>query len=148
MFGSITNWEGDLFDQFARLQRELGDFWDSPGGPVSIRAAARGSYPAINVGSTPEGVEVYVFAAGLDRDSLDVTVQQNLLTISGARSTGQPEKASPHLQERFTGQFRRSLSLPEDIDPDSAQAGYRHGVLHLGFKRKAEARPRKIQISQ
>ncbi len=148
MFGSITNWEGDLFDQFARLQRELEDVWGAPGGPASIRAAARGSYPAINVGATPEGIEVYVFAAGLNRETLDVTVQQNLLTISGERAAEQPEKANPHLRERFSGPFRRSLSLPEDIDPDSAEASYRDGVLHLGFKRKAEARPRKIQINQ
>lgn len=148
MFGSITTWESDLFDQFDRLQREMDEFWGSSGGPVSIRAAQRGSYPAINVGSTAEGVDVYVFAAGLERDKIDVSIQQNLLTVSGECASAQPEKTNAHRRERFRGQFRRSLSLPEDIDPDSATASYRNGVLHLGFKRKAEARPRKIQINQ
>jgi HSP20 family protein len=148
MFGSITNWESDLFDQFDRLKREMEDIWGSPGGPASIRASASGSYPAINVGSTAEGIDVFVFAPGLDRDRIDVSVQQNLLSISGESAPAQPEKTSVHRKERFSGQFRRSLSLPEDIDPDSATASYRNGVLHLGFKRKAEAKPRKIQINQ
>ncbi len=148
MFGAITNWESDLFDQFDRLQRQMDDFWGSPGGPVSIRAAARGSYPAINVGANSEGVDVYVFAAGLDRDGIDVSLQQNLLTISGDCAATQPEKANTHRRERFSGPFRRSLSLPEDVDPDSATASYRNGVLHLSFRRKAEVKPRKIQINQ
>ncbi len=148
MFGSITHWESDLFDQFDRLKREMEDIWGSPSGPASIRASASGSYPAINVGASAEGIDVYVFAAGLDRDKIDVSVQQNLLTISGECAPTQPEKTSAHRKERFSGQFRRSLSLPEDIDPDSATASYRNGVLHLGFHRKAEAKPRKIQINQ
>jgi HSP20 family protein len=148
MFASITNWENDLFDQFDRLQREMEDFWGSSSGPASIRAAARGAYPAINVGSNAEGVDVYVFAAGLERDKTDVTVQQNLLTISGECASTQPEKTNAHRRERFSGQFRRSLALPDDIDPDSATASYRNGVLQLSFKRKAEAKPRKIQIKQ
>jgi HSP20 family protein len=147
MFGSISNWEGDLFDQFNRLQRELEDALGHPGGPASIRAVARGSYPAINVGATPEGMEVYVFAAGLDQDKLELSVQQNLLTIGGERAPLHTENSRSYLKERFSGQFGRSISLPDDIDPDSASASYRNGVLHISFRRKAEAKPRKVQIN-
>lgn len=147
MLGSITNWEGDLYDQFSRLQRQLEDFWGTPRGPASIRAVAHGSYPAINVGSTPEGAEVFVFAAGLDKDSIDLTVQQNVLTVTGETAGAEPEGTAAYLTERFRGKFSRSLALPEDIDPDSASAAYRDGVLRISFQRKAEARPRKIAIS-
>lgn len=148
MPGSMTNIEGDLFEQLGRLQRGLEDFWGSPRGPASIRAVAHGTYPAINVGASPECIDIYVFAAGLDRDSIDLSVQQSLLTISGDVPARQPKDTSTYLKERFQGKFRRTLSLPEDIDPDSADASYRNGVLHINFRRKAEARPRKIKIHE
>lgn len=147
MLGAITNWEGDLFNQFSRLQRQLEDYWAAPGGPTSIRAVAPGSYPAVNIGGTTEGVDVYVFAAGLDKDSIQLEVQQNVLTVNGRVPANEPQNAKAYLRERFNGEFRRAVALPEDVDGDSAQARYRNGLLHISFKRKAEAQPRKIEIT-
>lgn len=148
MLGSLTNWEGDLFEQFNRLQREMDDFWGTPSGPASIRAVARGTYPAINVGATADTVEVYVFAAGLDREKLDLSIQQNLLTVSGTCDSNAPGNSRAHMRERFTGQFARSVGLPEDVDPNSAQARYYNGVLQISLQRKAEGRPRKIELNR
>jgi HSP20 family protein len=147
MFGSITSWDGDLFNQFSRLQNDLQQFWGVPTAPASIRAVARGSYPAINIGATANSAEIYVFAAGLDQSSIDLSVQRNLLTISGAVAAAQPEGANAYLKERHVGPFRRVVSLPEDVDPDTASANYSNGVLHISVQRKAEARPRKIQVN-
>ena len=144
MFGSTTNWEGDFLN---RLQEDLRQLWGSPEEPSSIRAVARGSYPFINIGATPTGAEIYVFAAGLDKSKLELSVQRNLLTISGEIPSARPESANAYLQERHVGVFRRVLSLPEDVDPDSASANYTNGVLHISFQRKEEARPRKIQLA-
>jgi HSP20 family protein len=52
MFGSLSQWDGDIFDHFNRLEREVADLLGYSGGPASIRAVARGSFPAINVGTT------------------------------------------------------------------------------------------------
>jgi HSP20 family protein len=147
MFGSLTNWEGDLFNQFSRLQNDLESYRGSPSGPANIRAVARGSFPSINIGTTATGVEIYVFAAGLDPKKIELSVQRNLVTISGEIGSTQPEDTSTYLKERHAGQFRRVLSLPEDIDPDSASAQYINGVLQISFQRKAESRPRKIQVN-
>ena len=147
MFGSITNWDGDLINQFNRLQNDLEQFWGSPSGPASIRAVARGSYPSINIGVTTTSAEIYVFAAGLDQKQIELSVQRNLLTISGEIASAQPDGTSAYLKERHVGPFRRVLSLPEDIDPDSASASYKNGVLHISVQRKTESRPRKIQIN-
>ena len=147
MIGSITNLEGDLFAQFDRLQRQLNDLWNPYRGPTSIRAVAPGSQPAINIGTSPDRVDIYVFAAGLDRDSIQLSTQQQLLTIGARVADNPPQQANAHLRERFTGAFQRTLQLPEDIDSESASANYRNGVLHISFKRKAEARPRKIQVA-
>ena len=147
MFGSLTNWEGDLLDQFSRFQDDLQRLWGSPATPSSIRAVPRGSFPSINIGVTTTGAEVYVFAAGLDSSKLELSVQRNLLTISGEVPSARPEGATSYLNERYAGSFRRAISLPEDIDPDSASANYTNGVLRISFQRKEEARPRKIQVN-
>ena len=74
----------DPFDEFRRIGQDMDDAfgWSSP---AAIRSVARGTFPPINVGATPDGMHVYVFAPGLDPKSVDVTIQQNLLTISGRR---------------------------------------------------------------
>jgi HSP20 family protein len=147
MFGSISQWDGDILNHFNRLEREMADLFGYSSGPASIRAVAHGSYPAINLGSTDDGVEVYVFAAGINQDQLELSIQQNLLTVSGECPDRQPESGNAYIKERYTGQFKRSLSLPEDIDPESATARYTNGVLHISLKRRAEARARKIQVN-
>jgi len=148
MIASIINWESDLWDQFDRLQRDVESLWGGPSGPASIRAVARGSCPRINVGRSRDKVHVYVFAAGLDRDRFDISVQQNLLTITGNAPDRRKEGADAYLQERFDGEFRRVLSLPDDIDPDSAKAEYRNGVLHISFEHEKAAQPRRIEINR
>lgn len=132
----------DLFAEFERLQREL----DQAFGLPSIRGIARG-YPAMNVGTTPRSIEVYAFAPGIDPASIDVQIEQGVLTISGERKPeAVPEGATVHIDERFAGRFRRVVSLPDDIDPNAVSATYRDGVLHVSVARRAAAQPRRITI--
>ena len=70
-------------------------------------------------------------------------------SISGERRSnlpGRDERASVHIDERFSGRFRRVISLPEDIDADTTSAAYNDGVLHVTIKRLASAQPRRITI--
>lgn len=132
----------DLFAEFERLQRAL----DQAFGLPSIRGIARG-YPAMNVGTTPRSIEIYAFAPGLDPASIDVQIEQGVLTISGERKPEVvPEGATVHIDERFAGRFRRVVSLPEDIDPNTVSATYRDGVLHVSVSRREAAQPRRITI--
>lgn len=132
----------DLFAEFERLQREL----DQAFGLPSIRGVARG-YPAMNVGTTPRSIEIYAFAPGIDSASIDVQIEQGVLTISGERKPESvPEGAAVHIDERFAGRFRRVVSLPDDIDPNAVNATYRDGVLHVSVARREAAQPRRITI--
>lgn len=133
----------DLLAELEQAQRELDhSFRRSP----SIRGAL-GGYPATNVGSTPQTLEVHVFAPGMDPADLDVQIEKGILTISGERKTEAiPEKATVHIDERFTGRFRRAVSLPDDIDPQAVTAHYRDGVLHVSIGRKQAAQPRRVAI--
>lgn len=146
MFGSLTNFEGSLFDDLKRMQREMDDLFGQSGWPAGIRSVARGTYPPINVGSTNESVEVYLFAAGLDPSTLDISIQQNLLTVAGERKAEVAENAEPYRRERYSGGFRRVISLPEDVDPDKVDARYVDGVLRIAIRRREASRPRQIEV--
>jgi HSP20 family protein len=136
----------DLFAEMDRLQREMQQVFDrSPG----IRGVGRGGYPALNVGGTPQSVEVYAFAPGLDPASIDVNLDRGVLTLAGERKEALPktdEKVTVHANERFSGRFRRVVSLPDDIDPSAVSAKYTDGVLHVSIQRRAAAQPRRIQV--
>ena len=83
MYASLLSSPGSLFAEFDRLQRELQQAFSAPS---SIRAVARGAFPAVNIGMTPASVEVYAFAPGIDPSTLEVSVDRGLLTIAGQRS--------------------------------------------------------------
>jgi HSP20 family protein len=146
MFGSLTNFEGGLFDDLRRMEQELEDLFGPRGWSAGIRSVARGTYPPINVGATPERVDVYLFAAGLDPKALDISIQQNLLTVAGERNVGLPDQVQHYRQERFSGAFRRVISLPDDVDPDQVDASYLDGVLRISIKRREASRPRQIEV--
>jgi len=137
---------GSLLDEFDRVQRELDQLmgnWPRSG----IRSGRPGAFPPINIGVTTEDVHVYVFAPGLHSSDFDVSIQQNVLSVAGVRKPDTPENCTWHLRERFDGEFRRVVTLPEDVDPAQVDASYRDGVLHLCVKRQATVRPRQIAIN-
>ncbi|HLD68147.1 MAG TPA: Hsp20/alpha crystallin family protein [Pseudomonas sp.] len=149
MFESLFNLPSDPFLEFERMQRELQQAFANVGRPGSIRAVASGTFPAINLGSTPNAIEIYAFAPGIDPASLEVQVDRGLLTISGERTSNRPsdaERVSVYANERFAGRFKRTVSLSEDADPDQVEAHYRDGVLHVRVARREAAQPKRITI--
>lgn len=137
----------DIFAEMDRLQRDVQQAFDlSP----TIRGFARNGFPALNVGSTPQALEIYAFAPGVDPASLEVNLERGLLTIAGERRSALPEaggsKVSVHINERFEGAFRRVMTLPDDADPEAVQAKLKDGLLHITVQRRASAQPRRITI--
>jgi HSP20 family protein len=148
MFGSLWgSFDTSLFDEFRRLESEMDQLFGRGSLPAGIRAMRRGTFPPINVGATPERVDVYLFAAGLDPKSLDISIQQNLLAVSGERKVPVDEAADYYRQERFDGEFRRVITLPDDVDPDRVEAKYRDGVLQITVQRREAVRPRQITVN-
>jgi HSP20 family protein len=136
---------GDLFAEMDRLQRDMQQALDpSP----SIRGLGRG-FPALDVGGSPQTLEIYAFAPGLATDALEVTLDRGVLTIAGKRDPLHAENerdAAARISERFDGSFRRVLALSEDADPDVLSATHRDGVLHITVRRRASRQPRRIAI--
>lgn len=140
---------GSLFPELTRLQQQLEELFQ-PASMAGIRSVAWGTFPAVNVGSTADSVEVIAFAPGIDPKEIEITVDRGLLSLSGERrsdaSQGQ-QAANTYAQERFTGRFRRVISLPEDADPAKVEAKFRDGVLHVTVAKKESSKPRQISVS-
>src|SRR3954470_2391140 len=108
---------GDLTAELDRVQREVQRLF---GQVPNIRGIGRNGYPALNVGGTPDSMEIYAFAPGLDPARIEVNVERGVLTLSGERQPNLPAdgaQKSVHVNERFAGQFSRAVSLPDDLDP-------------------------------
>jgi HSP20 family protein len=140
---------GSLFPELTRLQQQLEELFQ-PASMAGIRSVAWAAFPAVNVGSTADSVEVIAFAPGINPKEIEITVDRGLLSLSGERrsdaSQGQ-QAANTYAQERFTGRFHRVISLPEDADPAKVEAKFRDGVLHVTVAKKESSKPRQISVS-
>jgi HSP20 family protein len=140
-----TLFRGSALEDLWRLRSEIEDLFGEPA-PGPIRALPRSSFPALNVGLSPQKADVYLFAPGLDSKSLQISLEQNLLTIRGERRVPPAEGATQYRKERFDGAFQRSVTLPEDVDPEKVEARYRDGVVHISIQRREAEKPRQITI--
>lgn len=136
-----------VLEEFRRLANQMDQLFNYSAAPSGIRAVQRGSFPPMNVGVTPEHIDVYVFAANLDSRSIEVSIQQNLLSVSGTRKVQIDDNVEYYRRERFDGDFRRTIALSDDVDPDRVQANYRDGVLHVTIPRRETAKPRQIKVN-
>ena len=161
MMSALFGPSSSLFSELDRLQGTL-DQMLRPSGLSSNRALSGATFPVINVGSTADAVEVMALAPGVDPAALQITVDRGLLVIAGERkganikADGQGgeqgngnarQDVNVYAQERFSGAFRRVLSLPEDADPSKVEANYRDGVLRISVGRRESSRPRRIEVN-
>ena len=145
MFGSLTNFD-QLFEEFRRMEQQMDELFGSGTQPPAIRSVARGTFPPINMGAAADGIDIYVYAAGMDLKSIELNIQRNLLTVAGEREVPVDENATYYRQERFSGPFRRVIALPDDVDPDRIEAKYRDGILQISARRRESAKPRQITV--
>ena len=144
MYRTYTS--SDLLSELGRLQRQF-QRYASPAS--SIRGEGRTDFPAMNIGGTPESVEIYAFAPGLDPAKIEVNVERGVLTLSGERQPELPAENAQvalHVNERFAGGFSRAVSLSDDLDPNQVAAKYSDGVLHVSIKRLASSQPRRVEV--
>ncbi len=95
--------------------------------------------------------EAFVLKAdlpGIDESDVHVEVDGDVLTISGERRTEQREKQDGYVRvERAHGTFRRSVSLPDGIDPEQVSAAFDRGVLTISIPKPAQRQPHKVEIA-
>ena len=92
-------------------------------------------------------VWVHLDLPGMAADSLDISVERNVLTVTGERSWERQEGYRVYINERRQGAFRRQVTLGAGLDADGIEADYTDGVLTLRIPVAEKAQPRKIQIT-
>jgi len=140
---------GDVFSELNRLQDVLDQMF-RPAERSSIRALTGATFPVINVGTTPDSIEVMALAPGLDPATLQLSVDRGLLVIGGERKSAVPaagDSVSVYARERFAGNFRRVVSLPDDADPGKVDATYRDGILRITISKRESSKPRRIEVN-
>ncbi len=93
-----------------------------------------------------DNVWVHLDLPGVAADSIDISVERNVLTVSAERSYQRQEGDRVYFDERHEGTFRRQVSLGEGLDADGIEADYSDGVLTLRIPVAPQAKPRKISV--
>lgn len=100
-------------------------------------------YPASDVYEIENEYIVAIDLPGIDRSSLDISVDDNRLTIRGSRP--EPE-ATLHRSECPRGTFLRTFSIPSQVDQQSIEADYKDGILRVHLSKRAERKPQRVEI--
>jgi len=85
---------------------------------------------------------------GADPDSIEVTTDHGVLTVSAKRTDEYGENDRPVVRERLTGSFTRKVRLADTVDADRIEARYDNGVLSIVLPLQEKAKPRKIEIKR
>ncbi|HTP16545.1 MAG TPA: Hsp20/alpha crystallin family protein [Streptosporangiaceae bacterium] len=93
-----------------------------------------------------DAVELRFDLPGIDTDSIDVTVDRGLLTVSAHRGEEYAEGEKPFIRERVMGSFTRQVRLSEAVDSEKIEAGYDRGILTVRLPLAEKALPRKVEV--
>lgn len=129
-------------DPFALMRRMSEDFDRALGDRVTGQG-----FPQVNVWQSAEAAAITAELAGVEPDDIEITVKDNLLTLSGERKEPEVEEgATWHRRERGYGRFSRVVRLPFAGDPERIDARFSNGVLKIAVGRPEADKPRKIEI--
>lgn len=102
---------------------------------------------AVDVYETDDSLVIKARTAGVNREELDVSISDGILTISGTLSSGDESDATKwHIQEAYWGEFSRTIALPVQVKEDGVQAILKDGVLTVRFEKIKQDKAVKIQI--
>ncbi len=103
--------------------------------------------PNADIGEKADGVWLTVDLPGVDQDSVEVGLDDGVLTIEGCVALGEYDDLRPLYSEYNVGNFERRFRVSNRVDSNGIHARIEHGVLHLFLPKPEEARPRSIAVA-
>jgi HSP20 family protein len=139
----LARW--DPWREMNRVQEEMSRLL---GDSSALRAGeSLGWAPATDIYEDEDGLSLKFELAGVDPKDVDIRFENGVLTIKGERKMEKEEKKENyHRVELSYGAFNRSFSLPPTVDADKIEAGFKSGILVVHLPKKAEAKPKSIQV--
>ena len=102
---------------------------------------------AVDVYQTPDAIVIKAFIAGVQPNSVDISLTREMVTISGQRSDEKEVDEEHYFQrELYWGSFSRTILLPEEVDVDLAEASERHGILMIRLPKINKKREMKLKV--
>ena len=103
---------------------------------------------AVDVYETADKLIIKARTTGIERKDLDVSISDNILTISGVLSGSEDDKVTQwHIQECYWGEFSRTIALPVQVKEDGVEAVLKDGVLTVSFEKEKTEAPKRILIN-
>lgn len=139
------------FHNVFRLHDELNRLFDgapraTPFGSLAAPLAASWS-PPVDIYEDDDGVTLRAELPGVDPEAVDLSVENDTLTLKGERKLHDEEKRENYRRiERTYGSFTRSFKLPNTVDAAAIRAEYRNGILNVFLPRREDTRPRQIRV--
>ena len=152
--GSLVPWR--RFGELSRMERDMErmfeDFFGrrmSPWWPLRwLGSGTQVNMPAVDVYEEQGDIVVKAELPGMDRDSIDVSVSDHLLTIKGEKKKEEEVKEENYYRsERSHGSFVRIVELPADIKSDKVKATFKDGVLEIHLPKTEEAKKKAVKVS-
>jgi HSP20 family protein len=148
MTTTMTRWtpESDLMrNPFDRLFNQM---LQTAWGPQSAEGVSgRAWLPAVDVKETQDALQFHVELPGLKKEDVEITIENNVLTIAGERKFEKETKdENYHRLERSYGAFSRSFTVPTGVRSEQVEAKFENGVLAVTLPKQEESKPRKISI--
>jgi HSP20 family protein len=148
----MANNPWDVMRELASMQDRMNRIWsgayDRGSGHEDVTGRDRWLPPVDIYESVAREIVLRADLPGMRREAIDLTVENNILTIRGERLRDDEgvEQDRYHRVERPAGTFQRTFTLPNAVDADRVRAEYRDGVLTVTLPLRQEARPRQIQV--
>ena len=142
----------EAVEEPALMEEELPQEEEEISEPVEDEWENTDDFPgqlAVDVYETADKLVVKARTAGISKSDLDVSISDNILTISGVLSGGEDEQTTRwHIQECYWGEFSRTIALPVQVreDENSVKAELKDGVLTITFEKEKTEAPKKIAI--
>lgn len=146
MFSGYRTIDNNVVSQINLMQRELESAFSQASINSSRHFNSRSLYPPVNITTTSLSFEVALHVSNLKADSIEITVDDNVLLVKADRENSAPEGVNFLLRERMAGQVSHRISLTKDCDPENITADYKLGVLTIKIAKREKAQPIKVQI--
>jgi HSP20 family protein len=134
----------DLID----IQEEINRMFQDIGGPLEGEARLPRLHPAVDVVENKDSFVVKAELPGMKKEDVKVTLQNNVLIISGEKKQEVQEKGKTYFKtERTYGTFYRTIDLPVQVKMEEIKADFKDGILTIELPKVEEAKPKEISIS-